>query len=292
MQSMTGYGKASTERDGRFVEVELSSLNSNHLEVNLSLDDVPELRERIQDRLRESFERGQIQVSIRGDVLGEELRAPALNEDSVSFYLKQIRSLREESPETVGKADPVRLLELPGVLSVDLETRLNEEARPLVLEALDRAVDELVSMRKQEGKAIARDLEERTEIIRDRLDSIEDRVPDSLRQHRERYRKRVDEVAGLTPDELKERVESEMQIYAEKSDIAEEVTRLHSHLDQIRETLGVSGAVGKKLKFLFQELLREINTVGAKANDAEISQLAVDVKSEIEKCREQVRNLE
>lgn len=289
---MTGYGKATIDRDELSVEVELSSLNSKHLNVNIDSELDPELREEINQRIQSRLERGKIDVTLRGDVIQENLTHSTVDQEAVDRYLEELSSLEERHSDRLRSVQPVKLLELPGVLTVETSTSVQPSARPLILDGLDQALDELVSMRQDEGRTIGQDLLDRAESIGQYLDQIEERVPAALQNHRERYRDRVEEVADLTPEEMQERVENEMEIYAEKCDIAEEVTRLHSHLEQIQEALESSGAVGKKLKFLFQELLREINTVGAKANDATISQLAVDVKSEIEKCREQVRNVE
>jgi uncharacterized protein (TIGR00255 family) len=289
---MTGFGEASVERDGDFVSVDVSSVNSQHSNIKVNLSSYPRLERRVEKTVRDRVERGKVTVKFESNLTGASEETVTVDREMVSFYARQADQLSsqfETIEQTIGAGD---VLELPGVLHTSQEPDLDESSEALFIEVLEKALDNLVEMREQEGDSIGKDLSERVTSIRSIVSSIRDRVPEALDRHRENLMEKMEEVLDLPDDDLEERLENEMKKYADKCDISEEIVRIDSHLEQFEDYLGQDGAVGKSLEFLIQEIQREINTVGAKANDAEISQRAVDVKTELEKCREQVKNVE
>jgi uncharacterized protein (TIGR00255 family) len=166
-----------------------------------------------------------------------------------------------------------------------------DEMWPAVEAALNEAIDALQSMRAQEGKALRSDLADRIDAIEDNLDTIEDRAPERVRERQARLQERLDELVAddrIDPD----RLETEIALLADKLDVTEECVRLRSHLEMFREAMDADEPAGRKLKFITQEIHRESNTIGAKANDETISRCAVEIKEEIEKIREQISNVE
>lgn len=292
MRSMTGFGEASIERDGVFVSVDVSTVNSRHHDINVNLTHYPKFQRRVEKAVRDRIERGKVDVQFHSNMIGTSEETVHVDDDMVEFYVTEADRLSDDYSDVDGDIDADDLMELPGVLNTESEPILEDRAEELFLEALGDALDGVVEMREKEGDSIASDLKERVEGIYHTVQSIRDRIPKALDRYRDKFRQEIEDALDLPDDEMEERLENEMKKYADKCDISEEVVRLESHLDQFEEYLEEDGTVGKNLEFLIQEIQREINTVGAKGNDAEISQLAVDVKSELEKCREQVKNVE
>lgn len=292
MRSMTGFGRARVSRDGRYVSVEISTVNNRHLDVNFSLKADRELEQRVIDRVKEHLDRGNVDVRVESNVLQETDETLELNEDLVDKYLNIASDLTVSTDALTGDLGVVELLSLPGVLSLHEKPTVDEDGEEMLLKALDEALDDVIEMREREGSELASDLGERIDTIESNLQSIETRFPEALDQYRQRLREKFNEVLDLDEAELTKELENEIAKYADKCDISEEITRVESHINQFREYLNQDEPVGKNLKFLLQEIQRETNTIGAKGNDADISHFAVEMKAELEKCREQVKNVE
>lgn len=292
MKSMTGYGECRRESGDHYAVVEVASVNNRHLDVNFSLSERLALERRLERRVRERIDRGKVEVLLHSDLLDRRQHEVEVDEDLVRQYLELGEDLAERHPSLEDQLTVTELLSMEGVLSVRDRPVDVSSGEELLTEALEGALDGLIEMRCREGERLRRDLVGRLGTIREHLSAVRDRFPESLREYREGLEERLDSLVTYESDEQRERVQDEIKMYAEKRDISEEVVRLDSHLDQFEETLDSEGSVGKRLEFLLQEIQREINTVGAKADDAEISQRTVTIKSELEKCREQVRNVE
>lgn len=296
IRSMTGFGTAELETDDGEVRAEVRSVNNRHLKVSFRLPEraspwESELRAVVAERLA----RGTVDVRVSvgtGEGDGEGVTEWELDQARVRAYLDAFRTLREE-------------YNLPGQIDLGLLLRAGEVLRParppepdwLTLEQARRAMlgalERLVEMRGQEGERLAEDLRARVAGLRAGADEVRLLAPDRLRRERERLRAAVRELAeGLEPDQ--ERLEREIAVLADKWDLGEELVRASAHLDAFEEYLDAPAEepVGKRLAFLTQELHREINTMGAKANDARISRVVVEMKNELEKVREQVENVE
>lgn len=296
IRSMTGFGTAELETDHGEVRAEARSVNNRHLKVSFRLPDraapwESELRALVAERLARGTV--DVRVSVRtGEAEGEGALEWELDQPRVRGFLDAFRTLREE-------------YNLPGQIDLGLLLRGGELLRParppeadwLTLDQVRRAVEGalqgLVQMRGREGERLAEDLRARVAALRAGADEVGRLAPDRVRRERERLRAAVRELTdGLEPDD--ERLEREIAVLADKWDLGEELVRAGAHLDAFEEYLDAPAeeAVGKRLAFLAQELHREINTMGAKANDARISRVVVEMKNELEKVREQVENVE
>jgi len=285
IQSMTGYAAASVESPHGALAIELRSVNSRFLDLQFRVAEElraaePMLREQIAARIA----RGKIDCRLaRG---GAGTQAQLLNANA----LQQLRALAGEAAAAFPEAAPLRVTDIlrwPGVLA---EPALDAERTRALLEDLcRRALDELCAARAREGARLAAILCERTAEMRRRLAEVAPLVPEAVAAHRARLAERLREVleAGV-----EERIRTEIALFAAKSDVDEEITRLGAHLDEVERVLAKGGAAGKRLDFLAQELNREANTLASKAAGLKIADCALELKLLIEQIREQVQNIE
>ncbi|MFP4227481.1 MAG: YicC/YloC family endoribonuclease [Salinivenus sp.] len=293
IHSMTGFGRGHARGDAGAATVELRSTNKRHLNVYVHLPDpMGEAEAEVRSRVEDAFERGQIDVDIDVEPAPSDDDPVALDADAAMRYKQRLERLSAAAQIK----QPVRLdhlLHFDDIFAAEEEREAAQIQRawPVVLEALDAAIEALQAMRADEGAALHDDLAHRIEAIRDHLDAIEGRAPTRVAERQERLRERLGELIEddrIDPD----RLETEMALLADKLDVTEECVRLRSHLTMFREALTSDAPSGRKLKFVTQEIHREANTIGAKANDETISRHAVQMKEEIEKIKEQIRNVE
>jgi uncharacterized protein (TIGR00255 family) len=290
LKSMTGYGAAEGALGEGRLALEVRTVNHRHLNVQFRL---PHMLQRfeteLRNRLRERLDRGHASVTARWTE--EPPRGPtiALNLERARAVIDAVTRLKN-AVELPGEIDLAFVARQPEVLAAgDEEDPAVDQGQLLGL--LDRAVDDVVASRSQEGAALARELEHRLDNIVAHLATVERRATERLTRERERLRQSVRELLdGRAIDE--DRLAQEIALIADKLDITEEIVRLKTHLGACRQTLVSEGAVGRQLSFLGQEMLREINTIGSKANDAEIGQVVIGMKGELEKIREQSENVE
>jgi uncharacterized protein (TIGR00255 family) len=290
---MTGYGRGTATFDGRQLAVELSSVNRKQAEISLSLPRaLLELEPRVRDEINAHISRGRLTVvvglHIRG--AGKEGRASAINVAAARDYRDQLEALRK-SLKLDGEVTLDQVLRGPGVLESEQGEIDTEEAWPALRKALKGALEQFVKMRKQEGEALAADLRKRVLSIQKNVKTISVLAPKVMEHHRGSLLERAAK-AGLEIENSDERLLKEIVFFADRSDISEELTRLRSHLDQFFDQAGKDEPVGRTLDFLLQEMFRETNTIGNKANFLAISQIIVGMKTELEKLREQVQNIE
>lgn len=293
IRSMTGFGRAEAAGDQHLVTVEVRSVNHRHLDLAVRLPASlagleADARRRVQARL----ERGRVEVAVVvAPAGGRPVPEVRVDRELARRYAAEARVLAEQ----LGLDDrpPLGwLLERPGVVQLE-EARPADPAAlaPLVTEALDRALDELLARRAAEGAALASDLRAlRAELLAG-LPVMAARVPAAAARREERLRERLRALLADTPvDET--RIATEVAVWAQKTDVSEELARLRVHLDEVAALLDKGGPVGRPLDFLIQELNRELNTLGAKADDLELSQAVLAARGLLEKMREQVQNLE
>lgn len=292
---MTGFGGASFRCGEWRFQVEVRSVNHRHLDSRVRLprplaSHEPLLRARVQER----FARGKVDVSVVAPDGGTPAPRLSLDLAVAREYLGAARALAE-SDGLRGEIDAAALIALPGVARlVEPELAAGELGADL-LGALDEALDALAAMRASEGAALARDLEARLARVGELADSLAARSGEVQQAAVERLRKRARQLEAETGLLDPARLHQEVAIAAERMDISEEVVRLRSHVEQFRELLAAAGPgapVGRRLDFLLQELGREANTIGSKGSDAPIAHQVVELKSEIERIREQVQNVE
>jgi len=293
IRSMTGFGHGRASGDGTTASVELRSTNKRHLNVFVHLPDpMVEAESEVRSRVQDAFERGKFDVYVTVEHPDADALPDAIDADAAMRYKERLERLSSAAQIK----EPVRLdhlLQFDDIFAAEEEREAAkiQRAWPYVLEALDAAIEDLRAMRAEEGTALQKDLERRTHAIDDHLDAIEERAPERVEERQATLRDRLSElVADDAVDP--ERIESEIAVLADKLDVTEECVRLHSHLKMFREALDSDDAAGRKLKFITQEIHREANTIGAKADDETISRHAVAMKEEIEKIKEQIRNVE
>jgi uncharacterized protein (TIGR00255 family) len=287
-RSMTGFGRA----DGAHgLAAEVRSVNSRHLEVRVRLPrDLAALEQKARAAASAHFERGQVEVVVRLSAEGELAPRLELDLDAARRYARAARELALD-PRVSKAVSAAELLSLPGVARMR-EPELEAEAlASAVLDVIGRACVAAVAMREREGESLSRELGMRLAKVAKLVERARECAGAAVEAVRERFQKRVAALA-LQVEFDPSRLEQEIVLAIDRMDVTEELVRLASHLDQFRETLEASGAVGRKLEFLLQEIGRETNTLGSKSADAALSHLVVELKTEQEKLREQVLNLE
>jgi uncharacterized protein (TIGR00255 family) len=283
IQSMTGFGKTTLQLPSKKISIEIKSLNSKNLDLNTRIPSLYREKENDLRRLISSeMERGKIDFSIYMEVSVDEVTAK-INHALVQSYIKQLRSINEDRDE-----DYLAIaMRLPDVLKSERE-ELDDKEWDLIWESVQDSISNLKLFRLEEGKYLAKDLLFRIESIEGLLKKVLEEDAERLKQVRERLYKAIGDLK-LTVDE--NRFEQEMIYYLEKLDITEEKIRLTNHLDYFKMELKSSISNGKKLGFISQEIGREINTIGSKANYAPMQNLVVQMKDELEKIKEQLLNI-
>lgn len=292
MRSMTGYGRGEAAAGGIKVTVELNSVNRKQSDVSIVLPrELAELEPRIRDEINAVLARGKINVVVAWHrSAGADTDRVQLDEGLARAYLFAIRRLQRRL-ELDGGVTLDTILRAPGVMQLRELDMDAARVWPLVETALQQALVGAVQMREREGKHLAADLAKRLRWMEREVAAIRKLAPRALERYREQLRARV-AAAGVELAADDERLLREVVLYADRCDIAEELTRLESHFRQFRECFRREEPVGRTLDFLTQEMNREINTIGSKANAAEISRRVVGLKAELEKIREQVQNIE
>lgn len=290
MRSMTGYGHGQAIHQGHKFSVELNSVNRRQSDVVVTLPrELNELEPRVRDAINTEVARGRLTVVISSHYAVGTARL-ALDTQVARQYHQAMRELQRELG-LAGEITIETVLRAPGVLRMAEEEVEIDNAWPHVESALKQALAELVAMREREGRHLAKDLIKRLKLVREAVRKVRVLQPGVVKRYRQTLHERVQR-AGLELPLEDERLVKEVIFFAEKSEITEELTRLESHFAQFAHLLRRREPVGRTLEFVCQEIGRELNTVGSKANDVEISQLVVLCKSEMEKIREQIQNIE
>ncbi len=289
---MTGFGAAAADTAWGRLSVEMRSLNHRFSEVQVRLPrELAPLEERVRTAVQRRIQRGRVEVAIARDGAQPRSRAVRADQTLAREYLAAAADLAREL-NLRGEVTLGQVLAFPDVIRLE-EAREDAEMIWVDLETIvTGALEGLVGMRAEEGARLAADARGRLDRIEGLLGAVRDRSRLVVVDYAARLRQRLNELLGdVAVDE--DRLAAELALFAERSDITEEMTRLGSHLATTRQTLGEpGGAVGRKLEFLLQEMGRETNTIGAKANDLEISRAVITIKSELESLREQVQNIE
>lgn len=291
IKSMTGFGRGEATNNHYAVQVELKSVNHRYLDLFVRLPkQYGFLEEPLRTAIQGRIARGRVEVVINIEAFGEQELTVGINEVLLEGYLLALQTIQTAlgNEEKITLAD---LLSLPDLVEIK-EPEVNVDSLQLVfLEATNLALDSLEQMRLSEGKSLAQDLLTKTIGVEAILDQMQVVSPQVFTDYRNRLQERLgDLLDGTTITD--ERFLGEVAIFADRSSIDEELVRLTSHVQQLKENLQATQPVGRKLDFLIQEMNREVNTIGSKANNLQIANLVVDMKSELEKIREQVQNIE
>jgi len=291
MRSMTGYGRGETDHGGTKFSVELNSVNRKQSDIVINLPrDLTSLEPQIRQTINENISRGRTNVVVSYQNGSGGPRKLALDTELARFYHDAMRALQKDL-DAPGEITIGSILQAPGVMRAPEEAIDSSAAWPAIERALRAALNELIKMREREGKHLAKDLIRRLKAMRKQIKEIRSLHPDVVKKYRAALLERIHK-AGLPISTDDERLVKEISFFADRADVSEELTRVESHLAQFAHHLRRREPVGRTLEFITQEIFRELNTLGAKANDAAISQRVVLCKAQLEKIREQIQNLE
>jgi len=291
IRSMTGYGSAELERDGQRLSAEVRSVNHRYCEVSVRAPKLVSLFEdQIRQLVQERFSRGKITIGISWSGVGDSGEVLTLNEPVVERYVSLLQQLKDRY-RLSADLNVGTLATLPDVFTWEHTALSDEQTWSLVKTVVDRACENMNAMKAREGEALARDLEKRLGILRAELDRVVERAPFRPQEAKERLMARL----KVMLDDVEmdpARIAQELALMADRLDCTEECVRLSAHIDQFGSLMEGAELAGRKLNFLLQEMNREANTIGSKANDVEIAHAVVVIKDEIERLREQVQNVE
>jgi uncharacterized protein (TIGR00255 family) len=293
LQSMTGFGQSQATLEGVDLAIEVNSVNRRNLEVSISIPREWQCLERdLQAAVKERFSRGKLHLQVQATVSG--------GDSGFTWDAAGLESSLSRLKETAArhgiewKPDAGALVRLAGLNKADMVLPDAGDISASLLEQTGLALDNLLEMRRTEGAALAADLKQRVDTLAtlaELLGGIREQSGGTVERYREIFHQRLRQ-AGLEIDLSDERVLKEIALFADKCDITEETTRLESHIDQLNSSLGLDGPVGRKLEFILQEVNREFNTIGSKANNIEVSRMVIEAKNELERIREQIQNIE
>ena len=288
---MTGYGTAETLYAGKKITVEIKSVNSRYSDISVKMPRLYSFLEApVKKEVTKYTSRGKIDVYINIDSSEDETKAVNVNVSLAKAYKEAIGKIAGET-ETSGEVNAITLARLPDVLTIDSEDEDAEEMTRVVLEALEEAGKIYTAMREDEGYNMLLVLTEHLNVIESIVNIIEEHAPEIVTNYRTKIEARMKEIMGNVPYD-ESRLLTEVALFADKVNVDEEIARLKSHIDQMREMFKATEPIGRKMDFLIQEMNREINTTGSKCNNLSIARNVIDVKAEIEKLREQVQNIE
>ena len=293
IKSMTGFGRGEYSDGKRNVIAEIKTVNHRYADVNVKMPKRYSFaEEKIKAIVKERVKRGKVEVSIIVENLTEEDTTVKLNTLVASQYVENLKELKK-TYDLKGDIDIQLVANMPDVLKAIPDVENEEEVTAVINGAVAEAAKALDDMRGIEGTKLAEDLLMRGDLIRDLVKKIDTRAPKVAEEYTQKLLNRIKELIGDQVDVPEDRILVEAAVFADKANITEELVRLDSHMIQLKNILNSSdGPCGKKLDFLVQEINREANTIGSKSNDMEITALMLETKSEIEKIREQVQNIE
>lgn len=303
LKSMTGYGRAQEQINGRDILVEIKSVNSRYLEQNVRIGrNYTYLEEELKSLVKTRVSRGKTEVAVSITLIEGKKADIHVNEEIVRGYLDAMHAYNMAVEKGYVLCDDdgepdnrymrwSTLIQLPDVFRVEKPQENEDEVRSAVLHVAEKALTAFVSMRETEGEKLREDVISRLKLISEHLTVIEAEAPKLTEKYRERLYSRISELLDSTSID-EQRILTEAAIFSEKTAVDEETVRLHSHISQMQDMLATDGSVGRKLDFLVQEMNREVNTIGSKVQDVNITAMVVSMKAEIEKIREQIQNIE
>lgn len=289
--SMTGYGRGIKNNNEYSITIDLKSINHRYLELYFK---IPKVYSFLEDGLRRDISnkisRGKFEILVNIERFSPLSTQVQLNKPLLSSYLTAIKDLKKEF-KLKDKVTVSSIINLPDLFKSSQVDEDFEKLKSISSEALDEAITALLAMRKTEGIGLVKDLQSKINYLNDLHQKLQLLAPEVVISYQEKLTKRIQELVGnieIDPN----RLATEIALFADKTDINEELVRIESHLQQFLSALQLTEPIGRRLDFIIQELNREINTIGSKANDLRISQIVIEFKSELEKMREQIQNIE
>ena len=291
IRSMTGYGKGNLNIEGREYQIEIKSVNHRYLDINIKMPrTLSYLEETVKKEIYEKIKRGKIDVFVTFENNSLEGRNIKINKELAKIYINQLKELAQEE-NISSNIEVIDIAKFPDILTIKIDEE-DEKIKNEIIQATKEATDKIVEMKSIEGQKIAQDLLARIEKIENKIEEISKKSTGLIEEYVVKLEKRIKEI--LQTEEVdKTRLAQEVVIYADKCSIEEEITRLKSHIYQVKNLIADNNeTIGKKLDFIIQEMNRETNTIGSKANNLEITNGVIDIKTELEDIREQIQNIE
>ena len=290
IKSMTGYGKSNLSINSREYQVEIKTVNHKYIDTNIRMPrTISYLEEDIRKLITSKLKRGKVDISITFENYSKDGNDIRINTELAKMYIENLRKLAEEE-KLSSNIDVTEITKLPDVLTI--KSNLDEkQIKEELLQVVEDAINQLIDMRKNEGKRISEDILAKISQVEEKKDEIFALSTGLIDEYVVKLEARIKEI--LRTEELdKSRLMQEVVIYADKCSVEEEITRLKSHIGQLRSLINLDEPSGKKMDFLIQEMNRETNTIGSKANNLEITNRVVDIKTILEDIREQIQNIE
>lgn len=289
-RSMTGFGRAEGSINERRCVAYIRGVNSRFLDLKIKTPtELEPFEQVIAEAIKGRLKRGRVEIKFEFDRDGVPKITPEVDMETAKAYANAFKDLKQTA-EIPGEIDIALLAGMPGVINL-LKPEILEDASDKVAGLVSEAVDDFIKMSRSEAEKLCSDISRRIDTVSGLLDEVEKIAPEDLKKQQEKIKNRIMELSSL-PELDEKRLAEELAYWAGKADITEETVRLHTHISKFREYMDGNQPAGKKFDFLLQEMFRESNTLGAKAVSAGISHIAVEMKAELEKIREQVQNLE
>lgn len=291
IRSMTGYGKSILSVDGREYQMEIKSVNHRYLDISVKTPKtISYLEDTIKKQISEKIKRGKVDVFVTFENNSQEGRNIQINKELAKMYIKQLKELAEEE-KILSNIEVMDIAKIPDILTVKADED-DEKIKEEIIQTTQEAVNKIIEMKSIEGSKIEQDLLARIDNIENKIEEISKKSTGLIEEYVVKLEKRIKEI--LKTEEIdKSRLAQEVVIYADKCSVEEEITRLRSHIYQFKSLItDQNETIGKKLDFIIQEMNRETNTIGSKANNLEITNGVIDIKTELEDIREQVQNIE
>ena len=291
LRSMTGYGRSKYENDSREYTVEIKSVNNRYSDISIKMPrNISFLEDNIKKIISNSITRGKVEVFISFSNNSEKGKTIEINKELAKIYIEEMKELASEAGIN-SNIEVIDVMKMPDILNI----KLNEDDEKIITEELinctREAIDNFIHMREIEGEKIKEDLEKRISLISKKIEKINSISTGLVNEYIVKLEKRINEL--LKPNVVDEaRLAQEIVIYSDKCSIEEEVTRMKSHISQFLSLIEKDNSNGKRIDFLIQEMNRETNTIGSKANNLEIINYVVEIKTELENIREQIQNIE
>ena len=295
IRSMTGYGRGEYQDENKKITVEIRAVNHRYCDIYVKMPRKYSFaEEKIKSEIKQKIYRGKIEVSVTVDNWGESETDIRLDKELAKRYYDVLGELNDTLSLDAEEQISLGLVaKMPDVIKSIAAEENEEEMIKCFLDATDKALSDITKMREVEGEKLVADISMRADLIANIRNDIEKRAPELEKEYAVKFKARIEELLDGAAEVPEERIALEAAVFADKANITEELVRLDSHINQLREFLkGKDESIGKKIDFLIQEMNREANTIGSKSNDKEITAKMLELKAEIEKIREQVQNIE
>ena len=290
--SMTGFGRGEFKNDNYHFLVECKTINHKYCDINVRLPrKISFLEDKIRNYVKTFVKRGRVDLYIKLDLIGSEDVNLKFDDKLATQYVNILKEIKEKF-DLQDDISVMNVAKFPEIVKCEEKEEDEDLYWSMLKEALDMSMEKLTQMRKEEGEKLAIDTIERCDILANLIDEIEKYSNTVVDEYREKLNNRISEILENPSIIDENRLAQEVAIFADKSSITEEIVRFRSHIEQLRKTVEKNDSIGRKIDFLIQEMNREVNTTGSKSSNINITNLVVEVKSELEKIREQIQNIE